>query len=62
MTNGEKFKKVFRCSVDALIYIPGWEDEEYNGPEQQDSLKPLMDYTLSELYHELFDEMNERSQ
>lgn len=67
MTNGNKFLSTFGYRITDIPYVTNgeWERGNYEPPEGIDHhglAKPLMDYTLSELYHELYDEMNERSQ
>lgn len=66
MTNGEMFEKVFHYSVHDIPYVHServeWADEKFDPPISEVEPKPFMDYTLSELFHELYDEMNERSQ
>lgn len=67
MTNGDKFLYTFGYRITDIPYVTNgeWEHDNYEPPEgvdHHDLAKPLMDYTLSELYHELYDEMHERSQ
>lgn len=69
MTNGDKFRAVFGYSILDIPYVSDdqttWLNEVYDAPINEDprsDVKPLMDYTLHELFHELYDELNERSQ
>lgn len=67
MTNGDKFLHIFGYRMNDIPYITkgDWEQETYEPPagvEHSDPPKPIMNYTLSELYHELYDELHERSQ
>ena len=67
MTNGDKFLHIFGYRITDIPYVTSgeWERDNYEPPagvDHNDLPKPIMNYTLSELFHELYDEMNERSQ